>query len=143
MAHGRAAVVAVMAMLLTACSAAPAASRPPVTAAAPRTTATDAAIAEAQARLRTNPRDVTSLDVLAAAYLQKVRDLGDPSYYPKAEVLLTSALREKPADVEAMVLMGSLGLGRHQFAAALEWGQKARALAPRNARALASWATPR
>ena len=46
------------------------------------------------------------------------------------EAVLASALQMDPSDVEAMIQMGSLTLGRHQFREALAWGNRAHALAP-------------
>ena len=73
---------------------------------------------------------------MAGAYLQKVREAGDPSYYPKVETLLNRALAHDASDAEATTLMGTLALARHQFVAALDWGRKAHALDPASSRAL-------
>ena len=91
---------------------------------------TDDVIARDQQRIRANPNNWTATDELAAAYLQKVREVGDPSFYPKVEALLGAALRHDPADLEATTQMGTLSLARHQFTDALAWGQKAHALGP-------------
>ena len=96
----------------------------------------DQVIARDQQRIRTNASDWIAVDELAAAYLQKVREVGDPSYYPKVEELLRSAIHHDPADSEATTLMGTLTLARHQFGEALIWGQKAHALAPYASRPL-------
>lgn len=97
---------------------------------------TDGLIARNQALLRKAPNDTTAMAALAAGYLQKVREVGDPAYYPKAEALLDSALKLRPDDGEALLQMGALSLGRHRFRAALEWGRRAVALDPYSARAL-------
>lgn len=97
---------------------------------------TDETIARTQARLRANPDDARALNQLAAAYLQKVREVGDPAYYARAEALLAMALRQDPTDAEALTLLGTVDLGRHQFLEALEWGQQARTANPYSARAL-------
>ena len=96
----------------------------------------DQVIARDQERIRTNVGDWTAVDELAAAYLQKVREVGDPSYYPKVEGLLRSAIEHDPSDSEATTQMGTLALARHQFTEALTWGQKANALAPYASRPL-------
>lgn len=96
----------------------------------------DQVIARDQERIRTNAGDWTAVDELAAAYLQKVREVGDPSYYPKVEGLLRSAIEHDPSDSEATTQMGTLALARHQFTEALTWGQKANALAPYASRPL-------
>jgi len=97
---------------------------------------TNDVIAKAQAKLKSQPDDWQAVDLLAGAYLQKVREVGDPSYYPKVEALLTRALAHDASDAEATTLMGSLALARHQFTAALDWGRKAHALEPASSRAL-------
>jgi tetratricopeptide (TPR) repeat protein len=71
--------------------------------------------------------------MLGQAYLQKARETGDPTYYPKADSLFQRALDEDPADVAAIVGMGTLALARHQFAEALDWGEQARARNPHHA----------
>ena len=97
---------------------------------------TDAVIARDQSRLRQRPDDWRAVDELAAAYLQKVREVGDPSYYGKADALLQRALSHDAGDAEAATLMGLLALARHQFATALTWGETARRLDPAGARPL-------
>ena len=97
---------------------------------------TDALIARGQARLEQNPDDWKSVDELAAAYLQKVREAGDPSYYGKAEALLHRALTHDGSDAEATTSMGLLALARHQFREGLAWGKKAAILDPGGARPL-------
>ena len=127
------------AALLTGCGAAVsdtvASTAPSVTEAAGHTTAlsTDQLITRAQSRLRTIPSDVTAMDDLSAAYLQKVREVGDPSYYSKVDALVRSVLTVRPGDPNALLLAGELCLARHRFLAALDWGTKARMAAPRAA----------
>ncbi|HEV1997102.1 MAG TPA: hypothetical protein VGR61_03095, partial [Candidatus Dormibacteraeota bacterium] len=92
--------------------------------------ATDARIARDQARLKENPTSNSVSWDLAGAYLQKVREVGDPSYYGKADELLKAVLKRDPTHFEATVLTGQLMLARHDFRTALDWGRKARALNP-------------
>src|SRR5437867_849527 len=49
------------------------------------------AIAAAEQVLAAKPDDPSALANLASAYLLRVRETGDPSYYPKAETLLDRA----------------------------------------------------
>jgi tetratricopeptide (TPR) repeat protein len=121
---------------LAACGnfSAPQSAAPPLRSALPRTT--DAVIAQAQQKLRETPDDWRTVDLLAGAYLQKVREIGDPTYYPKAQALLDRVLAQDASDLEATTLMGTLSLARHQFADALQWGLKARALDAYSSRAL-------
>ena len=97
---------------------------------------TDDVIARDQGRLRQQPDDWKSIDDLAAAYLQKVREVGDPSYYTKVDALLRRALAHDPADAQASTDMGLLSLARHEFVGALKWGDRARQLDPAGARPL-------
>jgi len=110
-----------------------AAPSPAAPAAADTAGATQQLIATTQSHLRVAPDDVQALDTLAAAYLQRVREVGDPSFYPKADDLLQSALRLAPHDPEATLLSGTLALARHRFTDALSWGRRAVALDPHGA----------
>ncbi len=91
-------------------------------------------VAELQAAVRTDPRDVRSLGLLGLAYQQRARETGDPVYYTKSEGVLLQALELSPDDVVATSGLGSLALARHDFVAALEFGRRARALSPTTAR---------
>ena len=94
---------------------------------------TDGTIVAAQAKLKAAPTDWEAMDTLAGAYLQKIREVGDPGYYPKVEALLQPALAHDAQDSQALTLMGSLALARHQFRQALSFGQQARAAEPASA----------
>src|SRR5690349_9402492 len=48
---------------------------------------TDGVIWDMQERIRQSPDDVQSYAMLGAAYLQKARDTGDPTYYGKAQAV--------------------------------------------------------
>jgi tetratricopeptide (TPR) repeat protein len=91
---------------------------------------TDKRIASFQALVRTHPRDSRGYGFLGDAYLQKVRETGDASYYTRAEGVLTKALRLNPRDPAATTSMGTLALARHDFRGALRYGERARRLAP-------------
>src|SRR5438309_2443355 len=97
---------------------------------------TDDVVARNQARIRQHADDWKSIDDLAAAYLQKVREVGDPSYYGKVEALLKRALAHDPGDAQASTSMGLLALARHEFVSALTWGDRAAQLDPAGARPL-------
>ncbi len=90
----------------------------------------DETIRALQERLKANPDDFQAYPQLASAYLQKVREVSDPTYYTKTEALLRKAISLQPNNVEVMSLTGSLCLARHQFRDALAWGERAKALAP-------------
>ncbi len=91
---------------------------------------TDNQIAIYQDKLKAKPNDTVSSARLGLAYLQKVREVGDPTYYSKAEAVLKKALELDAKNVEALGGMGTLSLARHQFAKALEWGKQAQAVNP-------------
>jgi tetratricopeptide (TPR) repeat protein len=84
---------------------------------------TDARIAELQADVRSGRTDRAA--DLAAAYLQKVRETGDASFYTRADTLLRTALRRNPRDQAALVQSASLAAGRHDFRSALAIARRA------------------
>jgi tetratricopeptide (TPR) repeat protein len=91
---------------------------------------TDARIASLQAAVRATPRDPQAYASLAQAYLQKVRETGDASFYTRADAVLATALRLDPRSPAATVVAGTLALARHDFRGALALGRRARLLAP-------------
>jgi len=91
---------------------------------------TDQVIWDYQQRVRQSPDDVQSYAVLGAAYMQKVRDTGDPSFYAKAQSVLNEALKRDPQNVEALIGAGTLANARHQFREALTLGEQAKAINP-------------
>lgn len=93
----------------------------------------DEQIQSLQDLLRENPNDWQSYTELGFAYLQKARETGDPSYYPKVEEALGNALEHHSDDYATVSGMGALALARHQFHDALEWGERARQLDPERA----------
>jgi tetratricopeptide (TPR) repeat protein len=97
---------------------------------------TDAQIATLQRELRARPGDVNATAALADAYLQKVRETGDPGFYTRAGSLLTAARRRSPADAGLLGAAGTLALARHDFAAGLRLGRAALAAAPGTVRPL-------
>jgi tetratricopeptide (TPR) repeat protein len=88
------------------------------------------AVEDAQARLLRAPTEPRAMTQLASAYLQRARETGDPTYYTRADALVSAAYREIPADVEVLITAGSLALSRHDFVAALDWGTRAVARGP-------------
>src|SRR5215208_2970562 len=106
----------------------------PVASVAGSDSSTDRLIAGLQRRLKDNPEDFSSYVNLANAYLQKVRETGDPSMYAKAEDLLDRAEKIEPHNPELFATRGILALARHDFARALEFGERALALNPESAR---------
>jgi tetratricopeptide (TPR) repeat protein len=90
----------------------------------------DAQIRTLQDRIRSSPDDWSSYSQLGLAYLQKAREVGDPTYYQKAEDALNQSLSRQPDEYVAVSGMGALALARHQFQDALEWGERAREINP-------------
>src|SRR5919112_1053113 len=97
-------------------------------------TSTDTLIGSLQEKIRDNPKDFDSHINLANAYLQKVRETGDPSLYTKTEDLLDQAQKLDGHSPELFATRGTLALARHDFQAALEYGTRAQALDPESAR---------
>jgi tetratricopeptide (TPR) repeat protein len=94
---------------------------------------TDAFVTTFQNRLLRSPDDPHANEQLAAAFIQKARETGDPAYYTKADALLQKALSLSPNDFDSMSASGALALSRHQFQDGLEWGERARLINPYNA----------
>jgi tetratricopeptide (TPR) repeat protein len=87
-----------------------------------------------QQRLHEVPKDYGAWAALGSAYVQEARMTGDPSFYPKAEKALRRSLDlETDRNFEAMAGMGALAAARHDFAAALAWGERSRAINPHSA----------
>ena len=91
---------------------------------------TDEQIQSLQNQLRNHPNDWQSYSQLGLVYLQKVRETGDPTYYPKVEEALNKSLEHQSDDYVTLSAMGALALARHQFSAALDWGERARQINP-------------
>jgi tetratricopeptide (TPR) repeat protein len=96
-------------------------------------TSTDTLIGSLQEKIREHPKDFDSHINLANAYLQKVRETGDPTLYTKTEDLLGEAQKLDDHSPELFATKGRLALARHDFAAALQNGTRALALDPESA----------
>lgn len=95
-------------------------------------------IANLQERLRAAPDDWRSHADLGLAYVQQARVTADPSFYPKAEGVLARSLElNGTGNFGALTGMAALAAARHDFAAALGWGEKAVAANPDSAEARA------
>ncbi|MFL5780964.1 MAG: tetratricopeptide repeat protein [Thermoleophilaceae bacterium] len=97
---------------------------------------TDAQIAILQRELRARPGELSATAALADAYLQKVRETGDPGFYTRADSLLTAARRRAPRDAGVLNAAGTLALARHDFAGGLRLGRAALAATPGSVRPL-------
>jgi tetratricopeptide (TPR) repeat protein len=105
--------------------------------AAARSRSSNDRIRRLQAAVRAAPRSVVPYTRLAEAYLQAVRETGDPALYTRADEALRRALRIDPRDVGAITASGGLALARHDFRAGLELGRRAQRLAPDSTQPLA------
>jgi tetratricopeptide (TPR) repeat protein len=91
---------------------------------------TDVRIGKLQATVRAQPRRADGYTLLAGAYLQKVRETGDASFYSRAGAAVGRALSLVPGDPAALTERSALALARHDFRAGLSDAQRARAQAP-------------
>ena len=87
-----------------------------------------------QAQVRGAPSDPDAYAQLGLAYLQQVRETGDPTFYPRAQGTFEQALRLDPENFTATSGLGSLALARHDFRGALALGEQAARINPDVAR---------
>jgi tetratricopeptide (TPR) repeat protein len=97
---------------------------------------TDGEIRQLQAEARAAPKQADPWAALGEAYLQKVRETGDASFYGRADGVLRHALALRPRNVEGLIGAGTLALARHDFRGGLRYGEVARRAAPGLARPL-------
>ena len=91
---------------------------------------TDERIRGYQAAVRAQPGDAGLRAALGAAYLQKVRETGDPGFYARADAVLGRARALAPGDYRVLAASGTLALARHDFAGGLAYGLAARRANP-------------
>jgi len=113
-----------------ATSAAAAAGTSGAAAGSEATVATVATVARLQAQLAASPDQPLLLTQLGAAYLTRARETADPTYYAKAAAALQRSERLDGANAQTMTALGLLDLARHDFRAALGWGERAHRLDP-------------
>jgi tetratricopeptide (TPR) repeat protein len=87
---------------------------------------TDERIRGYQAAVRAQPGDPGLRAALAGAYLQKVRETGDPGFYARADAVLRRARALAPSDYRVLTASGTLALARHDFSSGLAYGLAAR-----------------
>ncbi|KOV83333.1 tetratricopeptide repeat protein [Nocardia sp. NRRL S-836] len=88
-------------------------------------------VTAAQDRLKRVPGDAGTWALLGAAYVEQARITGDPTYYGKAQGALETSLRHKPdGNGPAHMGLGALANARHDFAAARDHAERARAVLP-------------
>jgi tetratricopeptide (TPR) repeat protein len=91
---------------------------------------TDERIRGYQAAVRAQPGDAGLRAALAGAYLQKVRETGDPGFYARADAVLRRARALAPGDYRVLTTSGTLALARHDFSGGLAYGLAARRANP-------------
>jgi tetratricopeptide (TPR) repeat protein len=97
---------------------------------------TQAEIGRLQAVARRAPAATEPRVDLAAAYLQRVRETGDPSLYGRADALLRGVLAREPRNAGALVERAGLALSRHDFRLGLLLARRAQRLEPAGVAAL-------
>ena len=100
------------------------------------TSDTQAEIARLQAVARRAPAATAPRVELAAAYLQRVRETGDPGLYTRADALLRGVLAREPRNAGALVERAGLALSRHDFRLGLDLARRAQRLEPAGVAAL-------
>ncbi len=102
----------------------------PVATEAARTTTTAARISTLEQAAAGRPEDVAVVTQLAGAYLQRVRETGDPSYYSLADTAAQRALALDRDDPNALVAAGAIAAAKHDFQAALMYAERAHQIEP-------------
>lgn len=77
-------------------------------------------IAKFYAQVQEDPQNLLAYIQLGYAYLQNVREEGDPGDYGRADAALKEALRLSPGNPNALLGQAQLALARHRFASALD-----------------------
>ncbi|WP_433262281.1 tetratricopeptide repeat protein [Actinosynnema sp. CS-041913] len=124
------AIVGGIALLATAVSALSTPDTPPLPAASATESALHRDISAAQDKLRRTPEDAVTWASLGTSYVEQARITGDPSYYAKAQGALDTSSRHRPGNGWALLGLGALANARHDFAAARDFGTRARAVLP-------------
>jgi tetratricopeptide (TPR) repeat protein len=97
---------------------------------------TAAYIAQLERRVEEDPGDAEALTLLALAYQQRVRETGDPSFYPRSAEALRRSLAIAPDDDLALTGLAALAASRHRFHDADRLARRALAANPYSASAL-------
>jgi len=108
-------------------------SKPPTSAATATDRSSQGRVASLQDRLRATPDDPRLIADLGAAYLSRAKETADPTWYTKAGELLDRGAAIDPNNVRTLTAQGLLALSRHDFARALDLGNRAHDLAPLSA----------
>ena len=91
---------------------------------------TDARIAAIEKLASSKPDDLHYKNLLAGAYIQKMRETTDFGYIDRAARIVTQVLSADPDNYEARRLRSEIGLERHQFAEVADLSRQMVAAAP-------------
>jgi tetratricopeptide (TPR) repeat protein len=97
---------------------------------------TGAYVAQLERRVEQDPNDAEGLTLLGLAYQQRVRETGDPSFYPRSAEALRRSLAIAPDDDLALTALAALAASRHRFRDAGRLARRALAANPYSASAL-------
>lgn len=112
-------------------------SSEPASEAVPVARAPGEQVATLERRVATNPADLGGWQGLASAYLARAAATADPADYALAEAAIETADELRPGDPVTTATRGQLALSLHEFADALELGERARSELPDNPAVLA------
>ncbi len=90
----------------------------------------DNAIFQLQSAINSNPKVTKNYFDLSNAFLQKVRETGDSTYYSKIENLLDKVEKLDPKNADVPAIRASIAIGRHHFKEAKEFAEKALTINP-------------
>jgi len=91
---------------------------------------TEALVAELQTAVAADPANAANSAALGNAFYQRARETGDAAFYSLAEGAFAKSLASDSEQVTAITGQATLALARHDFAAALELAERARAIEP-------------
>ncbi|MDQ6707638.1 MAG: tetratricopeptide repeat protein [Acidobacteriota bacterium] len=91
---------------------------------------TDERVSFYETLIRYKPDDLHYKNLLATAFIQKMRETTDYGYLDRAAAILESVLSSDANDYEALRLREEIELERHQFAQAAEDSQRMAKIAP-------------
>jgi len=94
---------------------------------------TDERIAMCEKLTEYKPDNLHYQNLLAGAYIQKMRETTDFGYIDRAARIVQNVLTLEPGNYEAQRLRSEIGLERHQFAEVAAWSREMTKIAPDDA----------
>jgi tetratricopeptide (TPR) repeat protein len=85
-----------------------------------------------QKNATSNPKNISNLNRLSYAYIQKVRQTADASYSVRAEQLLNQALKIDPRNYESLYYLALVQMSQHRFVDAKKSALSAISIQPSN-----------